>query len=136
MELKDFEEKQLSSKLVFDGAVVRLYFDKIRLPNGAEATREYLRHKGAVCILPLTPENEVICVRQFRYPFGKVMLEIRGKLDSKEKIRVPRHCAASRGDGAVCEELIYIGKYHPSPAILDEKFQCSLRPDFLSGNRF
>ncbi len=135
MEFRDFEEKQLSSELIFDGIVVHLYFDKILLPNGCEATREYLKHNGAVCILPLTPENEVVCVRQFRYPFGKVMLEIpAGKLDSKGED--PRSAALRElreETGAVCENLTYLGKFYPSPAILDEEISMYLATGLTFG---
>ena len=78
-------ETPLASELIYDGKIVHLYRDTVTLPNGSPALREVIRHVGAVCVVPLTDEGEVICVRQFRYPHAKVILEIpAGKLDSKE----------------------------------------------------
>lgn len=116
------EEKKISSKEIFEGKVMRVTVDTVELPNGAEATREIVHHRGAVCVLPLTDEGDVICVRQFRYAHGEVLLEIpAGKLEEGEH----DHRAAairelSEETGAQCEELIYLGKLYPSPAIFTE----------------
>ena len=122
MDIKDFEEKQLSSELIFDGKVVHLYFDKIELPNGKEAIREYVRHIGAVCVLPITKEGDAVCVRQYRYPLAKTLLEIpAGKLDYKgEDPESAVRRELREETGAVCKKLTYMGKYYSSPAILDE----------------
>jgi ADP-ribose pyrophosphatase len=120
--IKNFIEKKKNSTLIYDGQIVHLYRDDIELPNGKPATREVIRHIGAVCVLPLTEKNEVICVRQYRYPFEKMLLELpAGKLDSKdenpeEAARRELHEEA----GVICENLQYIGDIYPSPAILDE----------------
>jgi len=100
---------------------VHLLKDTVRLPNGRLATREVMRHPGAVCIVPLTEEGDVIMVRQYRYPFAKVLLEApAGKLDPGE---APEECARrelSEETGAEAGELEYIGDYYPSVAVLDE----------------
>lgn len=121
--LEFFEEKQKSSELIFDGKVLHVYKDEITLPNGKEGIREYVKHIGAVCVVALTDENEVICVRQYRYANAQIMLEIpAGKLDYKGED--PREAALRElreETGAVCRELTYLGVYQSSPAILDEK---------------
>ena len=121
-DIKSFEEKQKSSQLIFDGKVLHLYRDEIFLPNGREAFREFCRHIGAVCVVPVTDEGEIICVKQYRYAVGEVMLEIpAGKLDSKNED--PREAALRElreETGATCKTLTYLGKYLSSPAILDE----------------
>lgn len=121
-EIEKFEEKQKSSQLIFDGKVLHLYRDEIYLPDGREAFREYCRHIGAVCVVPVTDEGEIICVRQYRYPLASVMLEIpAGKLDSKTED--PKEAAIRElreETGATCQKLTYMGKYYSSPAILDE----------------
>ena len=82
--MEKFKETEKSSRLIFDGKVLHLYRDEIYLPDGKEAFREYCRHLGAVCIVPVTDEGEIICVRQYRYAIGQVTLEIpAGKLDYK-----------------------------------------------------
>ena len=121
-DISKFEEKQKSSQLIFDGKVLHLYRDEIFLPNGREAFREFCRHIGAVCVVPVTDEGEIICVKQYRYAVGEVMLEIpAGKLDSKDED--PREAALRElreETGATCKSLTYLGKYLSSPAILDE----------------
>ena len=121
--LEFFEEKQISSELIFDGKVLHVYKDEIRLPNGNKGIREYIKHIGAVCVVALTDENEVICVRQFRYANAQIMLEIpAGKLDYKDED--PKEAALRElreETGATCREMTYLGLYLSSPAILDEK---------------
>ena len=79
---KSLVEKKISSERVFDGFLLHLNKDEIELPNGHRATREWIEHPGASAIIPLLPDNQIILVRQFRYPVGKVTLEVpAGKLD-------------------------------------------------------
>ncbi len=120
--MENLTEHTLSSELIFDGKVVHLYFDRITLPDGKEATREYIKHIGAVCVVPLTDEGEVVCVRQYRYPLGRTVLEIpAGKLDYKGEDTLEAAVRELREEtGAICRSIEFIGKLHPSPAILDE----------------
>ena len=120
--IEALEEKSVSSTPIFDGKVLHVRLDEITLPNGVSATREYCNHNGAVCVLPLTDEGEVICVRQYRYPFHEDLLEIpAGKLDSPEEDPNDAVRRELREEtGAVAKKMIYLGKYYPSPAILDE----------------
>ena len=121
-DINKFRETEKSSSLIFDGKVLHLYRDEIYLPDGREAFREYCRHIGAVCVVPITAEGEVICVRQYRYPLADVVLEIpAGKLDAKDED--PREAAMRElreETGATCKRMTYMGKYFSSPAILDE----------------
>jgi ADP-ribose pyrophosphatase len=120
--IEALEEKSVSSTPIFDGKVLHVRLDEITLPNGVRSTREYCHHNGAVCVLPLTDEGEVICVRQYRYPFHEDLLEIpAGKLDSPEEDPNDAVRRELREEtGAVAKKMIYLGKYYPSPAILDE----------------
>ena len=120
--LEALEETQLSSTPIFDGKVLHVRLDEVTLPNGVLSTREYCHHNGAVCVIPLTDEGEVICVRQYRYPFHEDLLEIpAGKLDSPEEDPNDAVRRELREEtGAVAKKIIYLGKYYPSPAILDE----------------
>lgn len=123
MKSEHLRETCISSDSVFEGKVLHVLVDQIRLPNGGQGFREYIKHKGAVAVLPLTETGEVICVRQYRYAVGDTVLEIpAGKLDSVDEV----HEEAARRElreetGATCEHLHFLGTYIGSPAILDEK---------------
>lgn len=116
-------EKEKSSELIFDGKVLHLYRDEIYLPNGKESFREYCRHIGAVCVVPVTDEGEIICVRQYRYAVGRTVLEIpAGKLDSRDEIPIDAAVRELREEtGAAAQKITYMGEYFSSPAILDER---------------
>ncbi len=122
MDIKFFEEKTVKSELIFDGKVVHLYRDDIELPDGRGAFREYVRHIGAVCVIPVTDAGEVICVKQYRYPLADVVLEIpAGKLDYKgEDPEEAARRELKEETGAISGKLTYLGKFFSSPAILDE----------------
>jgi ADP-ribose pyrophosphatase len=115
-------ESKLTSELVYDGKIVHLYRDDVRLPDGNTALREVIRHVGAVCVVPLTEAGEVICVRQYRYAAGQVMLEIpAGKLDDKQEDRREAALRELREEtGVRCETLTSLGAFYPAPAYSDE----------------
>ncbi len=115
-------EKEKSSELIFDGKVLHLYRDTVTLYDGSDSIREYCKHNGGVCVLPLTDNNEVICVRQYRYAHRQLTLEIpAGKLESKDvNIREAALRELKEETGVECKELIYLGKMYPSPALLSE----------------
>lgn len=118
----ELNEKKLTSELIFDGKVVHLYKDTVELPNGNEAVREVVRHVGAVAVVPVTEDNDVILVKQYRYPFDTVLTEIpAGKLDSPDEDIIEAALRELREEtGATAETLTYIGDLIPSCAILDE----------------
>lgn len=138
--MKDFEnleEFQLSSEEIFDGQVVHLFKDTVQLPNGKNATRETIRHIGAVAIVPMTDDGKVIVERQFRYPIAQVITEIpAGKLDSKTEDRL---AAAKREleeeTGFVAEEWTELGDYYPAAAYCDERITMYLARGLHKGIR-
>lgn len=115
-------EKQLASKQIFDGKVVKLFVDDIELPNGKGAFREVVRHPGAVCVIPVTDEGEVIMVKQFRYPFSSVLLEIpAGKLEIGEDPLDAVKRELEEESGVVAENVEFIGMTYTTVAFTDEK---------------
>ncbi len=79
---KTLVERKISSEPVFDGCLLHVKRDEVELPNGHKAVREWIKHPGASAIVPLLPDDQIILVRQFRYPVGQVTLEVpAGKLD-------------------------------------------------------
>ena len=115
-------ETQLKSREIFDGRIMHVFEDTVRLPNGASASREYMRHVGAVCVVPLLEDGSVLLERQFRYPVNRVMIEIpAGKLDSKTED--PQEAAKRElleETGAVAGELLELGLFLPACAYSDE----------------
>lgn len=130
-----FEEKTKQENLIFDGKVLHVYCDDIIRPDGKSAKREYAKHLGAVCVVPLTDENEVICVKQYRYAHHRLFLEIpAGKLDYLGEDRREAALRELREEtGAVCESLVHIGDIIPSPAILTEKISMYLAEGLTFG---
>lgn len=123
LNFNNLEEKQISSKRIFDGNILHVALDEIELPNGNRATREYIMHLGAVGIVPVTDDGEVIIEHQFRYPLHSVITEIpAGKLDSASEDPFD---AAKRElleeTGITADEWVDLGCYHPSAAYCSEK---------------
>ncbi len=89
---EDLIEKKISSEDIYDGHLLHVKRDMVKLPNGKEAVREWIRHPGASSVIPLLPDGRVILVRQYRYPVGQVTLEVpAGKLDAPDED--PVYCA-------------------------------------------
>lgn len=115
------KEKQTASKEVFNGRLLHVFCDDIELPNGRPAVREYIRHQGAVCVVPVTDENEIIAVRQYRYPIGRVTIEVpAGKLDKGEAPLDAANRELSEETGVESAEITAIGGLYPSVAYTDE----------------
>ena len=80
-----FREQKIGRERVYEGKILDLEVDRVRLPNGGEASREVVRHRGAVVVLPLHEDRRVEFVRQYRYPMEAVLLELpAGKLEPGE----------------------------------------------------
>ncbi|MCL2485882.1 MAG: NUDIX hydrolase [Endomicrobia bacterium] len=78
-------EKLVKKNKIYQGKAVDFYCDEVSLPNGQSATREYLGHPGAAAVLPFLDKNNIVLVKQYRYPIDKITYEIpAGKLDKGE----------------------------------------------------
>lgn len=119
----NFEEKMVSSKNVFNGVLLNVNFDEISLPDGRKATREYIKHIGAVCVIPITDDGKVIIERQYRYPIGQLVTEIpAGKLDFSDEDRLEAAKRELREEtGYTADNWRDIGLFYPAPAYSDEK---------------
>ena len=118
----NLEEKQLSAEYIYKGKIIRLRRDTALLPNGNTATREVVEHNGGVCVAALTENNEVLFVKQFRYPYMETVAEIpAGKRDSAEED--PLACGKrelKEETGAEAKRFIPLGKLYPSPCYCGE----------------
>ena len=121
-ELKRLGETAVSTEDIFDGVILHVKRDMVRLSNGSETVREVIRHIGAVCVIPVTDDNRVIMERQFRYPLNKVILEIpAGKLDAPDEDRLSAIRRELREEtGYTADEWTELGDFHPAPAYCDE----------------
>ncbi|MGN0665655.1 MAG: NUDIX domain-containing protein [Huintestinicola sp.] len=120
-------EKTVEKNTVFEGKIITVRSDKAELEDGKIVGRELVIHPGGVCVVALTPENEVIMVRQFRYAFQEPLLEIpAGKLEFGEDHRAAGLRELSEETGAVCESFDYLGVCYPSVAYLTEKIHMYL----------
>ena len=135
--MSNLTETQIRREEIFDGVVLHVVKDTVILPNGAEATREMCLHVGAVAVLPLLDDGRVIMERQYRYPHGRVFLEIpAGKLDSKDE---DPYLAAVRElreeTGATAQKLTFIGELDTTPALIDEKINMYIAEGLSIGER-
>lgn len=114
-------EKTVSQEMIYQGKIINLRRDKAELENGRIATREVVEHPGGVCVAALTPENELLFVRQFRYPYSEVLLELpAGKRDRTE---TPLECGKRElreETGAIGTGYLSLGKLYPSPGYCGE----------------
>ena len=128
-------EKQISSEEKFHGKLLHVFSDTVELPDGALAVREYIKHVGAVCMVALTEDRKIIMERQYRYPHGKVIVEIpAGKLDSIDEDRLE---AAKRElkeeTGITADRWQAIGDFIPTPAYTQEFVTMYLATGLHSG---
>ncbi len=130
------EEKQLTSELKYDGRIVKLYADTALLENGDTTLREVIKHPGGVCVVALTEDNEALFVRQFRYPHGKVLLEIpAGKLEYGEDHRACGLRELREETGCTCDSFEYLGKLLPTPAYDTEVIHMYIARGLHSGEQ-
>jgi ADP-ribose pyrophosphatase len=121
---KDLAETFLDGEVVFSGNLVKLHRDLVRLPDGSEAVREYIRHPGAVVILALLEDGQVVLERQFRYPHGRVFVELpAGKRDPGEAPEATGRRELLEETGYVAAEWRRLGVIHNAIAYSDEAIE-------------
>lgn len=119
--MSDLEEKRVSGEEIYKGRIITLYNDKITLPDGNSAEREYVRHPGGVCILPIDSRGNVYLVRQWRYPYGKALLEVpAGKLEKGEEKLAAAARELREETGFAADSIRFISEFYPTPGYTDE----------------
>ena len=131
------EEVMIKSEDIFKGVILDVKRDTVELPDGNSATRELIRHIGAVCIVPVTNDGKVIIERQFRYPLNAVVTEIpAGKLDFKEEDRLEAAKRELREEtGYIADKWVDMGLYYPAAAYSDEKITMYLATGLHKGEQ-
>lgn len=129
-------EHCLESKAVFEGNFLKVRRDMVRMPDGGVASREYIRHPGAVMIVPILDDGRLLLERQFRYPMGKVMLEFpAGKLDAGE---APLLCAQRElleETGYSATHWAHAGVLHNAIAYSDEGIEIFFARGLTAGKQ-
>lgn len=117
----NFEEKTLKVNEIYDGKIIKLHVDEIELPDGKKGIREIVEHSGGVCVAAVTDENELFFVRQYRYPYKKVLLELpAGKLEKGEDPLRAGIRELEEECGVIAEEVIPMGTVYPTVAYCSE----------------
>jgi len=120
-------EKQVKSEVIHEGKIIRVTRDTVELENGQEALREVVHHSGGVCVVPITENDEIIFVKQFRYPFNDVLMEIpAGKLNYGEDHFECGKRELLEETAAVASDYQYLGVMYPTTAYLTEKIHMYL----------
>jgi len=120
-EKKDLTEHFVAGDLVYDGALLKVRRDQVRLPDGSPGVREYIRHPGAVAIVALFEDGSVLLERQFRYPHRREFIEIpAGKLEPGEPHLDTAKRELAEETGYVAAEWRHLGVIHTAIAYTDE----------------
>jgi ADP-ribose pyrophosphatase len=128
-------EHRIDSAVVFDGKLLHVKRDHVRLPDGNIATREYVRHPGAVMIVPVFDDGTLLVERQFRYPVGEVMLEFpAGKLDSGESPREAALRELREETGYSAQHCEHFHVHHPTIGYSTERITCFIAKGLVAGN--
>jgi ADP-ribose pyrophosphatase len=124
---KDLSEHFVSGEEVFSGKLLRVRRDVVRLPDGAQAVREYVRHPGAAVMVALFEDGRVLLERQFRYPHGRDFLELpAGKLEPGEPHLETAKRELLEETGYLAAEWRRLGVMHPSVGYTDEAIELFL----------
>lgn len=136
MEQKHLYETKLESEQIFKGKILDVTRDTVLLENGEQAYREVIHHSGGVCVLPIDDDGNILFVKQFRYPFADVLLEI--PAGKRERDEEPLSCGIrelKEEVGAVAENITYLGKLYPTVAYDTEIIYMYLAQNLSFGDR-
>ena len=122
--MKDLTEHFVAGEQVYDGGLLKVHRDTVRLPDGTTGTREYIRHPGAVAVLALFDDGALLLERQFRYPSRREFIEIpAGKLEPGEPHLDTAKRELLEETGYVADEWRRLGVMHTAIAYTDEAIE-------------
>jgi ADP-ribose pyrophosphatase len=123
-------ETQVATEPVFDGKLLHVRRDTVRLPDGTLATREYIVHPGAVLIIPVLSDGSLVIVRQFRYPLERILIEFpAGKLDPGEAPLTTAQRELREETGYIAARWQRLGRVHAVVSYSTEEIEFLIAED-------
>jgi ADP-ribose pyrophosphatase len=123
-------ETTLERRVVYEGRIITVRNDLAQLPNGLPCQREVIEHPGGVTVAALTAARELLFVRQFRYPYGRVLLELpAGKLERGEDPLLAGQRELLEETGAAAAQYESLGLFYPTPGYCGEVIHMYLARD-------
>jgi ADP-ribose pyrophosphatase len=130
----DLTEHCITTEVIASGGMLTVKRDQVRLPNGHTSQREYVTHPGAVAVVPLLSNGNVVLERQFRYPLHQVFIEIpAGKIDPGEDVLITGQRELLEETGYTAKEWIKLSQLHPCIGYSDEVIHLYLARDLDAG---
>lgn len=131
-----YEEKTMKSEKIYEGKIINLRVDTVELPEKKYSKREIVEHQGGVGIIPITDDNSVILVRQYRKAVNSVLLEIpAGKLEINEEPRETAIRELKEETGYMARDLEYQLEFYVSPGYCNEKVYLFLASGLIEGSQ-
>ncbi|HYG32555.1 MAG TPA: NUDIX hydrolase [Methylophilaceae bacterium] len=128
-------ETRISSEPVFDGKLLHVRRDIVRLPNGGEATREYIVHPGAVLVIPVLLDGQLVFERQFRYPLNRAFIELpAGKIDPNEDPLITGQRELLEETGYTATQWEFVATLHPCIGYSSEAIHIYLAQELSLGD--
>lgn len=126
-------ETCISSEQIWKGKLLDVRRDVVCLPDGSEGVREYVTHPGAVVIIPVLPNGKLIFERQYRYPVGRVMLELpAGKIDPNEPPLLTAKRELIEEAGYTASDWQHLGTMHPTIGYANERIEIFMARDLTA----
>ena len=128
--MKDLTESKVSSEKIYSGRLLDVRRDEVSLPDGGVSVREYIRHPGAVVMIPVLPDGRILLIRQFRYPMGDVEIELpAGKIDPGEETEETLQRELEEETGYRAGKTTFITEIHPCIGYSNERMWLYLAED-------
>lgn len=129
-----FEEKTMKSDKLYEGKILNLRVDTVELPDKKYSKREIVEHPGSVAVIPITEDDSIVLVKQYRKAVEKFLLEIpAGKLEINEEPRVTAIRELREETGYSTEKMEYLMEFYSSPGFTNEKIYLFLATDLVKG---
>lgn len=129
-----FEEKTMKSDKIYEGKLLNLRVDTVEIPDKKYSKREIVEHPGGVAVIPVTSDNSIILVKQYRKAIERFLLEIpAGKLELNEEPRETATRELKEETGYEAKKIEYLLEFYTSPGFSNEKIYLFLATDLIEG---